>query len=721
MAHLVLHGDQAKAASYIQYARRLIKRLRASGRKYGSKIQKLENGRVTVKVQFFAQHETIFVFASFGQLYLESGFIDVLNTAPLNEDTYKQAVLHFDDALIAYASSTSDPLLGYASSPFKGKGLVDLQKSRAFGSPVRDAVSANTETASASFTAGSKIYISDAYVDKKKTATRIPAGVFTGKLRLYVQALYGSKRTDFTSDEMGLNLVLSDQVNLPYTGLVSPGIITTDDGYFLCLLGPSSADIYPLKQRGSEASSWYGAFKKQQASLTQRDQDRIEGYLFSETYLDIEGKITAQVTGPETIGSPIAYGWHFDWDGGNADIITHELQGSAYVARHYRVQIIYNHGSFTLVRSQIGANQTWAQYQGRETIWAPDFFLGKTALFMPPDVGGTPTDSAASVYCFYDRNDLKVVDFKGVADQTWTTSFSLGVDTSPWCGPQTPKVRHNELTGASGNMAQSHGFSLGGFDYTGDSFDAPAQRYSRWDLASGRQDDAWSDYTVSSGTNWSACPGIAYPPTPGPYNKQADINYAYDQNLRDDTTVTNSFIATLIIPFADAESVILGKRNTYESGDRKEETITGMTRIAEAIFAHAIDPLAPSGTWQSPTSNIDSISDFFQTLVSWTTADPTATASIGAYGQQDYELKWLGSGGKLGSLEDGVVSDSVTYTPGVDPPGLQDAIFIPSLSNPYLEPAAIAYTSIDSGADVSVRTLHVSSTVFPAHVPVGWV
>lgn len=154
------------------------------------------------------------------------------------------------------------------------------------------------------------------FEDKARRVT--PPSVFSGKLRLYVQSLYGSRRTNFFGTG---GVVLVEDVLLSPTFVGGSILYTTDeDVYWLVtfgeiitarrlLLGPIAILVWRMMRAGA---------------LTRIS---AEPYIFVDSKWDDTQHV---IGGIEVAGAPLTYGWQATTDGRTAKIVTIEPHGFSH-------------------------------------------------------------------------------------------------------------------------------------------------------------------------------------------------------------------------------------------------------------------------------------------------------------------------------------------------------------------------------------------------------
>lgn len=333
---------------YLPFARSRVRALKALGLPYVD--QSFEVDGVSIKVRIEPGHEYIRLEGN-PTAYLESGQLEWTFPGELNPERYDPAKWHFLDI------PTTDKYLGWAqTSPPKKTGtqknkpdLYEGMPSIAVGYPQGEDADKNAET---------KAKYADTTIVKKLIANYFPASLFSGKMRLFIQAQYGGQEK---IQPYGLEIgLVGTSAVLKYRGKkgatvqfgvyshISPGIFTAPDGnyWLLSITNPTGflyqVDAYPIST--SPAASGMKQRLKE-SSMTDDERRKIEAYLFAEAYIDVDrptriGAFTGRME------SSIGYGWKWNTDGSKAAIVVHEFKGTGasdnrWVARTIQIGITY--------------------------------------------------------------------------------------------------------------------------------------------------------------------------------------------------------------------------------------------------------------------------------------------------------------------------------------------------------------------------------------------
>lgn len=364
------------------------------------------------------------------EIGVDHGAIDILSAAPLHPDAYKDGKLYFTPFVAAHIAAAEPedpdrPIVDEIEPPDSVKGAAPVDGA------VAKSVSAKLNP--------EKI---DALYAKKVMMQNCPPSVFTGKTRLWVQALYG--RHD------ALNLVsLANTLPSATPALVIAGAsqdeeyqtwITTNCGVYL---DPVTAEhwmidveydkvnFYPL-ETAEDCIDELRSFLLD-PDFPQADKERVETYILADSAPALSKKQTVRI--PATHGSTMGYGWHFNWDGDRCDIVlTTSNDDQDNVSNHYRLTFAKDElGRWSATRTLVEGPAVWRNMRHRHVIALPSWEFGGLEK-LGPISGGT---GSAPFYAFYTRNELKVCRYSA-----GTTAVSRAVERREpyYLNPGAPKA-----------------------------------------------------------------------------------------------------------------------------------------------------------------------------------------------------------------------------------------------------------------------------------------
>jgi hypothetical protein len=348
--------------------------------------------------------------------YLETGQLEFVSPSALEPTRLEPATWHFLDI------DTTAAFLGQISSTAGAQdndpALEEGQASLAIGYPEpENLVTQETYGATTAM--------------KKLTAAIFPPSLFSGKMRLFMQAQYGAKETTawpFAVDITGSSALLSyirgsNSIGLGFWAHSSPGVFVDSEGYFwlIVIANPTGAEYtvtaYPITP-GPLATGLATYYRANHASLDETTKTQIEAYIFAGS--------TITVASPELIGTfaealhgTLAYGWKWNADGSIASIVTHELLGTGaadyrWQSRTHHVTIARTSGVFSM-SAETTVNGEWTDGWGTFNIFVPDVETSTAPLSLrslKTDASGVMPDfdfTDVEVYGYYVDNIWKPV------------------------------------------------------------------------------------------------------------------------------------------------------------------------------------------------------------------------------------------------------------------------------------------------------------------------
>jgi len=421
MEHRLITGGE----EYLPFARSCITKLKKLGLPYAD--QSYEVGGVSIKVRIEPGHEYIRIDGG-GTAYMESGQLEWSGIGEENPERLDPAKWHFLDI------PTTDKWLGKASvldgKQSNNPALTESMDSKAIG-----------YTFPQNATDAEKQVIRDKYEDqlilKKFTASQFTPSLWSGKMRLFMQALYGARMTD--KDPLTINLV-GTEIVLVYIdtksgesvqfGLWShdtPGILyfpktdTTSSGYWFIRFTNPTATRYIITAAPMIVNSTLSRIANN-PKMTAETRRQAEAYMFSSARIDLAN--TRTVKEFDAKGSALAYGWKFQFGGTRASIVTNEVLGLGYNDLRWTATTI--HCDFSCVYDEekkrkdltVQVTQTphgeWTDGWGVYNIFAPEYVQYSAPLELVSlkiNAGEVKPDfdfSDIPVYGYYDASDTWV-------------------------------------------------------------------------------------------------------------------------------------------------------------------------------------------------------------------------------------------------------------------------------------------------------------------------
>ncbi len=345
-------------------------------------------------------------------MYMESGFLNLGSTASCAEATFLPATLDFGTKVAGYVSSSATPLEGTVDidldnteidTPYVGEALTTGQQSKALVGTLSTTV---TDICSNVYTNVDPIY-GNATTHQCKFAQRyVPASLYSGKLRLYVQAVYGSIRQDYYVVPLTLSTADTYDLNIGgyrlHQAIATSGIFTTSDYvYYMMECNVNSVTFKKLKI-SSVAQGWIDILKTHPNRTDREFSSKVEAYVLSTAIIDPDFTPVISTTGLSVSeGGPYAYGFHFNWAGSQAKVVwVRSVGDGTYRNRIITLDIA---DDLTVVGSE-SAEEAWSNSQYFQ-FWYPDMFDGvmKTQGVIPaPSINS----SGCPMYGYFDYHDV---------------------------------------------------------------------------------------------------------------------------------------------------------------------------------------------------------------------------------------------------------------------------------------------------------------------------
>lgn len=330
MEHKLITGGE----QWLPFARSRIKALRATGLAYASQKFEVEGALVEVRIE--PGHEYIRIEGGEPEAYLESGQLSWAFHAQYDPKWAEPATWKFMD--IAPTSTYLGRII--AGGPDVGKqtndpALTEGQYSLAIGYPKAKTGSApERETKDAQTEKDYK----DVTLAKKGIMTMYPSSIFSGKMRLFMQSIYGAKAPQKKED---LPFLFDDTLDMPVGMFVgrgpngggmlrvrpeSMGIFTAPDNtYWLLDINSGPGKVLVNKINTDAVQGLVKALDKG------ADREKTEAYIFANSYIEIPIEQSKQLWANGSFqmapGSELAYGWKWNTDGSKASIVVHEMRG----------------------------------------------------------------------------------------------------------------------------------------------------------------------------------------------------------------------------------------------------------------------------------------------------------------------------------------------------------------------------------------------------------
>lgn len=560
--------------------------------------------------------------------YMESGQLELMSIAPEHPDRGKPSkwhlldIAHGPDELylgkieVPPTDETSEPRRRQLGRQLNRPTLTEGMDSRAIGYPRSDDPVEDAKRKEA---------YKERIAQKSLASGTFPASLFSGKMRLFMQALYGAELTPEGSplvvELVGSEVVLryygesGESVQLGLWGHNSPGVFSALDSlnrpigkfWLIAIRNPTGAQFiataYKLKFNATGK-----AIRKQYLKLVRRGAaaeviTKIEAYLFAHSTIDVGNPVV--VGGFDGApGDPLAYGWKFNSTGSKASMVSHELLGTGdqdlrWKARTTHVTFAHAFDSSTrldvlAVSAQVTTHGEWTDGWGAYNIFVPLEDTSTDALvhfsLARDRLGVKPAFSFAEVpvYGFYKADVwVPVIMSRAVEEGPWPKyeqECSMPypnpavLDTVPNRYQYDVRLANQGFVYTSLYKAESNVMSLAfdGKTYSGVSVSGVHSKYVL-EVGAGVWDTPGTTANFVSeciGSPVSFVPSDVYGLPPG-FPVTVPLNFSainFSQNLYEQTTETWAWTGwkfhswTLVIPAYDCEAVFVGTHE-YDAAD----------------------------------------------------------------------------------------------------------------------------------------------------------
>lgn len=468
MTHLMVEPG---GEIYIPYARSRLKALLALNLRHIS--QKFQVDGSTIEVRIVGDQHFIRITGGGCTFKMDSGLVDVELYAVDTPENYWAGTYadtarvtsyngaFTEDAPPAPATATKKLNPGDGSAgQFSGdvrkgtdfKGAVPISNTPRSFAPGKEEVLVGSVMTTADIERDTTLLL------KKYAVASCPASIFTGRARLYAQAMYGAHMyAKFTAGEAPLRppFSLSDKtfqyqpvltltalehndkdadglpITYPSVDLnTSSGVYldTSTGNHWLFNIADHNWDVYPLiADACGEAAR---KFLKSGSELGSEDRHHLEAYILSTCRPDSKKKQSAAFSGTIPYGSTMGYGWHWNYSGTVCDMaVTGIRSGESVGGGRVNRVMESTHFSMAITKTDTGASSAddfkhqWSAslttvsgpsiWCTARTLWDIAFPAGGVMEKLIPDVtssmsGVMPYPGSGTFYVFY-RGDVRQI------------------------------------------------------------------------------------------------------------------------------------------------------------------------------------------------------------------------------------------------------------------------------------------------------------------------
>lgn len=375
------------------------------------------------------------------KLAMDSGVVDLLSASFLHNNTYD------DSSGVLYRTAYVQQVVAGPVGGITGPVIGEIKPPKSAGT------APDNGTPAKSFIASEE---KGSPYDKKRLTAIVPPSIFTGKMRMYVQALYGrhdhAEMLQLPTDGGGRPPMLymdwskkfGTEEN-PVTGSVvaidtNCGIhtdTTTGVHTLICING-TQATLYKLNPSRCA--------KKLRKSMLDPatpngDKVRIESYILSESKPDITSKVTLDIGGYAPRYS-FGYGWHFNYAGTCCDMVDTIVGYSGEnVSTHYRLTFSKDaFGTWSVEYEIVEGPTAWKNYRHQHVIAYPHWSYDGLQKFGINS--GVQPFGNAPFYAFYIRQGFSDMDTGSLSatmgSELMVSRYSATESTVPKGATKTP-------------------------------------------------------------------------------------------------------------------------------------------------------------------------------------------------------------------------------------------------------------------------------------------
>jgi hypothetical protein len=316
--HISLDGDTTRAGQYLPYGQNLVRSLIRTGRYVAEKRLTLADG-TQIAARIAGDQRWLNIRAVGGcSLWLETGFVYLLPMA--GPDRYTPSRVYFGpfdmQAHLYGAMNAQSGTADKTTRPLSG----DYSPKSFFFKPQDEKTQ--------------QWPVSESLVSKKQFIGKVPASLFSGKLRLFVQARYGGALMNSMDGTPLFDWVpkqvlgAAPYIEVPDVTTIDSGcgLYTADDGtyWLIAMSSPVMVNQVKLTECGKAVMRTLAQLERA-GPLPRAKRSEYEAYALSDATIDKQMKFTLQNI---PAAAPIAYSWKFNWDGSKASCISVATLGS---------------------------------------------------------------------------------------------------------------------------------------------------------------------------------------------------------------------------------------------------------------------------------------------------------------------------------------------------------------------------------------------------------
>jgi len=600
-------------------------------------------------------------------IYLESGFYDILSWGKCVEATYYPAILKYNQSTLNYINSTNTPLQGKVKiiegssgldKPFEGEKLLDGFESNSLGCKEKK----NTVVDGCGNIYSNGGYCSPNIWIKKYSQVKVPSSSFSGKLRLFIQSLYGSPRSDYQTD--GQDLLIGELTDTQYPRIQISGnfetgknawlYTTSNYNYFICIFKGDRIEFRAIDV-SDIAKTFIKILKNHPRSNDFEFVTKIEAYILSTAKISNRSQDLI-IQGPSIYGSPLYHGWHVSWKGDIADIITsYKGQGGLqpeYIANHHQIKItevINDDGtiSFSATNTIIESNKNWWPWTSNIQLFFYDSIVNSMVPvdYPAPIFNGYEGSFDAPIYCYRTLDiksgteELKVcrisMNLHNIPTQYISLPHGAPIPSLPDLTDVESRKFYNNLK--NGSISISNGISVFNIPYVNHSgiyatqlyADGPP-KYRGWPID---RNGPTASITYPTSNEWAIANGVSIGQTKQIPNPNGSGNITVEVSWRtiwffvgrviknqDSTSQFGKLFGQILLQDCESFLIVINEESTGVGADSYEN------RLTSSVFNGVFYPAGGQLVWDSGTNT-----DGYKIYEVIAGSPPDAVAKYNAY------------------------------------------------------------------------------------------
>lgn len=456
------------AERFLPFAESCITKLLKLGLPYAD--QSFEVDGCSIKVRIEPGHEYIRIDGPPG-IEMDSGVVDMGNMGTENPARFAPGVLYATDYYTDYTDGFTKVSGDWKTNP-SNASTGQVAGLLTYDPTLKGKIHPDAYTAK-SFAPPPDVTDDEALYYKKLVTQYCPASMFTGKCRLWVQAMYGRPTKLFTHIQAGAStgrpwlkingaVKVNDEYPLVWVD-TNCGVHldkTTGEHWFIQLSNSTGAAMPLVASSGVETlRTRLKAHYTGDPELTAQDAEHLEAFILSDCRPDTTRRQSFNFKETKPVWS-LGYGWHWNWSGTAAAFVYTEAfvqSGStefdlkaASRSTHFRLSVTFADGKFSAASTVISGPSDWTLVPSQWCVLEPDWSTGSASKLTQPRTTLFPCE--ATFYAYYDRDEL--VTCSVTITEIDDAEDNFYDESSGWSGPFT--VDQGSLYGGTVGMLDGY-------------------------------------------------------------------------------------------------------------------------------------------------------------------------------------------------------------------------------------------------------------------------